>query len=180
MNENRYAPPEARVEDPAEGPAGAFVPRQVRNVRRFLAAMLVAGGVAGVGLFLWLLSKYTSNPAGFAIVCILIAILGYTVFVGASLWKDTPFGRKWATVIYATQIPAFAVPGLTLGWFTGISIAPAIAFANGSTSWTFNANIGANAQMYFGTSGGGSSLSVNLFALAAFLWLRRLKRWYPS
>jgi hypothetical protein len=174
VNDNRYAPPSAEVSDQREAPAGAG---PERKIRRFFAAMLMLGGLAGVALFVYMFVKfYAQGAATLLILSLLFALFVWAIYVGWRLWQGTPFGRRWGVVAFATQIPVIAVPGFQCQWFTGGQIAPIFSMQNGSINFNLSLNAGANGTFYLGSGDVAIALGVNLFALAAVILLIRANR----
>jgi len=141
---------------------------------RFFAAMLVIGGVLGIAIVAiiggqlikqhWLLAF----PMGG-----LAALFAWAAFTGSRLWQGTPYGRKWATILFASQIPVLALPGIKYQWFTGAHFGPLLQFGNGSTRAEFGVNVGANGEFFIGTGVTEFAIGINLFAVFALLLLVR-------
>jgi hypothetical protein len=174
VNDNRYAPPAADVSDTRDAPAGAG---PERNVRRFFAAMLMLGGVAGVAIFVYMFVQfYAQGAATLLVLTLLFALFVWAIYVGWRLWQGTPYGRRWGVIAFATQIPVIAVPGFQCQWFTGGQIAPTFVMQGGSINMNLALNVGANGTFYLGSGDVAFALGANLFAVAAVIFLVRWKR----
>jgi len=169
MSDNRYAPPAAPIAEVHRAPAPG---RRDRLLRRFFAATLLVGGVCGMALGVYMLVNFLQQGlATIAFVCALIALFAWASWVGLRLWAGTPFGRRWAVVAFATQVPIITVPGVQLGWFTGITLAPMITSEAGELGMSINANLGANGTFYLGAGATQIAVGANLFALFAVIML---------
>lgn len=147
---------------------------QYNKTTRFYAAMLVIGGVLGIAIaaIMGIQLVNQSWPLIFPMAG-LAALFAWTAFTGMRLWKGTPYGHKWATILFASQIPVLALPGFKYKWFTGAHFGPALQFGNGSSKITFGANVGANSQFFVGTGVSEFAIGVNLFAVIALILLVR-------
>ena len=103
----------------------------------------------------------------------LCAVFAWSCFTGVRLWQGTSYGRKWAPLLFASQIPVLAVPGLHYEWFTGAHFGPVLTLAGDSVNGTLAFNVGANGQFYVGTGGSGLMFGANLFAVLALICLVR-------
>jgi hypothetical protein len=139
---------------------------------RTLALLLMVGGVLGVGI-----SIFTAPPflrmhwiygvliAGALFVFVWSALTGYR------LWRGQVRGWKWATILFALQIPILTVPGFSYEYYTGI----ALQIMGGHVDKTFTLSLGSNANLYLDTRIVDLRYGVNVFAIGAtiFLLLRR-------
>ncbi len=90
---------------------------------------------------------------------------------GVRLWRGEPRGWKWATILFAAQIPVFTVPGMTYEYYTGV----ASKLLGGNTDSSFTLGLGANINVYLDTRITDLVYGVNLFAvlvLGYLLWAR--------
>ena len=84
------------------------------NAARVLAILLAAGGVVGIGVGVWM--GYTFIQTHWIYGVLVAALLGlfvWSVIAGIRLWRGEPKGWKWATILFALQIPIFTIPGLS-------------------------------------------------------------------
>ncbi|QEM81155.1 hypothetical protein [Halomonas binhaiensis] len=141
---------------------------------RFFAAMLVIGGIIGIaiaailGVQLIRQSWLLAFPMGG-----LAALFAWAVFTGLRLWQGTPYGRKWAAILFASQIPELTLPGLKYQWYTGAHLSPTLQFGNGSAGADFSANIGASGEFFIGAGVPELVIGINLFAVLAVILLMR-------
>jgi hypothetical protein len=141
---------------------------------RFFSAMLMVGGVFGLFATLAAGAQLAKQHWLFALPMLaLAALFAWAAFAGLRLWQGTPYGRKWATILFASQVPILALPGFRYQWFTGAQFGPYLRWGDGSVTANFGANFGANGDFFMGSALVGSSVGVNLFAVIAFVMLLR-------
>jgi hypothetical protein len=147
---------------------------QHNRTTRFFAAMLIGGGAIGMAIVA-IIGFQLVQQSWLLIVPMagLAAVFAWAAFTGVRLWQGTPYGRKWAPILFASQIPVLAIPGLKYQWFTGANFGPAIQFGSGSTEAGFSANIGANGDFLFGPGVTECVFGINLFAIIALVLLVR-------
>jgi hypothetical protein len=139
--------------------------------------MLMAGGAFGTVLVVVGAKAVAEQSLVFLLPMLFIAILfGWAAFTGLCLWQGTAYGWKWASILFASQIPTIAMPGATYQWFTGVYFGPALRFGPDTSEAVFSANLGATGQFFVGTSTGVSIFGLNLFAVIALLFLMRSKK----
>jgi hypothetical protein len=147
---------------------------QSNNALRFFSAILTVGGICGFVLLELTFPKTIIQSIRLASsIVILAALFGWAVFVGIRLWQGTPYGRKWAPILFAFQIPMLKLPGLTCNWFTGTNFGPVLQFASGDADIGFIAKIGAGGSLAIGNEANPISLGVNIFAIIALVLLLR-------
>ncbi|MDX1587373.1 MAG: hypothetical protein R3296_00410 [Oleiphilaceae bacterium] len=142
---------------------------------RFFAALLVTGGLLGAVdvLPLWIEgvreSWELSARAGIVAALYLLA-----VYTGLRLWQGTRQGRQWAVLIFASQIPVLALPGLSYQWSTGARIGTAVREnGHGGFEAVYLETFGAVSEFGLHTGLTEPALGVNVFALIAFTVLKR-------
>jgi hypothetical protein len=136
---------------------------------RILAALLFLGGIFGVCISLYLgVSLLPKNPGYLVLAIALLALFAFSALTGWRLWRGEPRGWKWATILYASQIPIFSIAGLSYEWYAGI----AIRLVGGAVDSNLGFALGSNAEFYIGASQGGASYGINLFALVAYAYLK--------
>lgn len=136
--------------------------------------MLIGGGIAGVAIAAIVSIKLTQQNGLFIIpMAALAALFAWAIFVGIRLWQGMPYGRKWAPILFASQIPVLSLPGFKYQWFTGAELGAALQFDGGSARLGFSANLGATGQFFVGTNVTEFVIGINLFAVAALVLLVR-------
>jgi len=143
---------------------------------RIFALVLAIGGIIGIAM---VVEESWIGSGSSALARILAgALFAFALFTGFRLWKGTPFGRKWAAIVFASQIPVLSLTDLNYDWFTGtqliISIskgADAIRYLNFSLS-----GIGGGFEFRIGEDLTEYIIGVNLFALVASILLLRAYR----
>lgn len=134
---------------------------------RILAVLLILGGIIGIGLSIWMAILGMEQPA-FAIVAIVFAaVFTFTTWQGVKLWQNRPEAYKWSKILFAAQVPAFSVGGITYGFFTLVG---------------FNVQLGAGVELFDFSAGSALNVlyspeapptfvGVNLIAAAACAYL---------
>lgn len=144
---------------------------------QFFAVVMMIGGVLGLVLILLASGLTLARSWASGIMTVLMMILFvWATAVGVGLWRGTPFGRRWAPVVFATQIPVFALPVLNYYWFTGLTIGPVVAFGGSNIVLNLGMRIGAGAQVTLLPGGDRYAIGVNLFSLAAAILIYRATR----
>jgi hypothetical protein len=93
----------------------------------------------------------------------------WSVIAGIRLWRGEPKGWRWATILFALQVPVLTVPGLSYEFYTGL----ALKIVGGDVATNVGLDFGANANFYLGTEITGLVYGVNLVAVAALIHLLR-------
>jgi len=63
-----------------------------------------------------------SSPIASLIALPLVLLFVWSMFTGFHLWRGHNSGRKWATILFAMQIPILTVPGFSYEYYTGLSV----------------------------------------------------------
>lgn len=152
---------------------------------RFLAIVLMAGGALGACLFVFLGGRflYQLNPSVlgrqwvYAVpLALLLWLFVWSVIVGVRFWRRESRGWKWATILFAMQIPILTVPGLSYTYYTGL----AIALVGGRVAKPFSLEFGSQASVWLDPRINDLVYAINLFALAAAVYLFRRRRAYAD
>ena len=101
------------------------------------------------------------------LVAALLGLFVWSVIAGIRLWRGEPKGWKWATILFALQIPIFTVPGLSYEFYTGLSL----KVVGGDTTGNLGLNFGAYADFHLSTQVDGLIYGVNVVALIALIYL---------
>ncbi|MGP1667656.1 MAG: hypothetical protein ACTS5I_17505 [Rhodanobacter sp.] len=147
---------------------------QFNKTTRFFGAMLVGGGVVGVAMVMILSLKLF--PQGLLLLVPLAgltALFAWAAFTGIRLWQGTPYGRRWAPVLFASQIPVFSLQGIRYQWFTGAELSSTVQLGTDGLPLGLSANMGANGQFFFGNEAVELFIGLNLFAVVALVLLLR-------
>jgi len=157
---NPYQPPNAKL--------GLVEKMTVSWGLRVLACLLMLGGVLGIGLaFLMAYQFLQVHWIYLVFVAAFLALFAWSALTGLRLWRGERRGWKWATILFAMQIPVLTVPGLAYEYYTGL----AIKLIGGRADTSFSLGLGANAQLYLDTRITDLVYGVNLFALGAVIYL---------
>jgi len=135
---------------------------------RALALLLLVGGVLGIVTAIMVGQRLLRAHWIYAIIiAAFIYLFAWSALTGFRLWRGDPRGWKWATILFAMQVPVLTVPGLSYEYYTGIST----KIMGGHVGKHFDFSLGANAQFYLDTRIVHLLYGVNLFALAATVYL---------
>lgn len=147
------------------------------NTTRFFAVILMLGGVVGVICAVFFGIQFFQQHSLLALPMVgLGALFVWAVFIGYRLWQGTPFGRKWATILFASQIPVLVLPGITFQWFTGAQLRLVFLFGDHANDLIFVGTFGANGEFYVGNFTTEFMVGINFFAVIALLLLRRFNK----
>lgn len=136
---------------------------------KILAVLLMGGGLFGAGLCLFALPSFLLMSRFFLGLFFILfaAIFLWSAFVGFRLWRNESGAWKWATLLFATQIPILSNSALAYEFFTGLSIK--ILYGSGMARFGFNA--GAGFEVNIGSAVESVTFGVNVFAICAVLYL---------
>lgn len=146
----------------------------VNKIARFFAAVLGIGGAVGIAIGIWV--AILTLPQGWLYILAVVPFIGlfaWSVYTGISLWRGEGYGRMWAPILFASQIPIVATPGPTVHWYTGAQFGPTLTFAGETFEAGLSATVGANGQFFWASGGDQTVLGLNLFAVIAFFCLVR-------
>ncbi len=140
---------------------------------RVLAAILVVGGVAGIFVSIYLGYQLFLRHWGLVVVGIVFCmVFAWTILTGIRLWHNERRGEMWAKVLYVAQVPIITVPGFVYEYYTGFSI----AILGGHVEDNLRLRLGANLSVYVDSRIDDVVYGLNLFALAAVIYLMRRKK----
>src|SRR5262245_38644726 len=105
-----------------------------------------------------------------------LGVFAWSALTGFRLWRGDARGKKWAKILYAAQIPILTVPGFNYEYYTGLSL----AILGGQAEKNFSFGLGASLSLYLDTRITGLYYGVNLFAVAALVYLLYRLRTSPS
>lgn len=169
--------PSRDVERLSTGKESVLV-NEINVVDRFLAIVLMAGGVLGAGSSVYGQGRilYQSSPTllrthWMALVPmeLFLGLFLWSAIVGVRYWRQEARAWKWAAILFAVQIPITIVPGLRYEYFTGIAVPLTIVHFRNSLSIGFS--FGSRAAMWVGPGIPDLIYGVNLFACVAVLYL---------
>lgn len=143
----------------------------MQMISRVLALLLVVGGVVGMGaglMFAWY--KLPENALYLLLAVPFVLLFGSAILTGIRLWQDTAWGRKWAIILFASQVPVLSFPGLVFLWYTGLQVAPVVQ-VTATFEFGMLLELGASGQFFVGGAENPVVLGVNVFALAALVFL---------
>lgn len=172
MERNRYSPPKVLVTDPTADESA--IEPQPAKAERGLALLLLVGGALGVGLSLYMATVVlrSSLIAGLIALPVVLLFVGSMV-AGLYLWRGRTRGRKWATILFAMQIPILTVPGFSYEYYTGLSV----AVLGGHVDKAVSISLGSNGNLQvFDPRVTDSAYGVNLLGLAATAYLVARRR----
>lgn len=133
-----------------------------------LAVLLIIGGLLGVGIACWMGYQFIQiHWIYIVLVALFLAVFIWSAIAGVRLWRGEAQGWKWATILFAMQIPVLTVPGFSYEFYTGL----ALRLVGGDVQNVFSFSLGANANIYLGTSITGLVYGINVLAVAALMYL---------
>jgi hypothetical protein len=172
MDRDPYSPPTVPVADPTAD-ASAIEPQPTKG-ERGLACLLLVGGALGIGLSLYLATLVLrSGPIASLIALPLVLLFVWSMFTGFRLWRGHNSGRKWATILFAMQIPILTVPGFSYEYYTGLSVKVIGGHVDRPVAFSLGSN--GNLQV-FDPRVTDSAYGLNLFGLAATAYLVNRRR----
>jgi hypothetical protein len=95
---------------------------------KFVALLLIVGGVVGIGVCVWidlkLLLNFRASPFTLttAKMGVFILLYGWAVWTGRDLWRGRRQALRFAQILFAMQIPLLSVPGFSYEFHTGLSV----------------------------------------------------------
>jgi len=143
-----------------------------RNVRwgaRLLVVLLVVGGLLGIAAAIPLIQNFARQGEQLRIIvpALSIPVFGWCIWTGINLWRGLASGYRWATILFALQIPAVCISRVTYEFSTGFSAR--VLFGNSTRQ--FGANIGSSLNFLISPEPLGWMLGINLIAVAAVAYL---------
>lgn len=139
---------------------------------RILAVLLIAGGIIGIGLSIWMVILGMQQPVFAIFAALFAAAFAFTAWQGVKLWKGTAGGYKWAKILFAAQIPSLSLGNLSYGFHTLLGFTVRI----GSGVETTDFNLGSALDVMYTPGEQPMYVGINLVALAAFSYLLYLTR----
>lgn len=135
---------------------------------RILALLLIVGGIVGVliaGLMVYQFLQ--AHWIYLLLIAAFIALFLWSALTGLRLWRGEQRGLKWATTLFAMQIPVLTVPGLEYEFYTGL----AVKLMGGNVESGFLLAMGASGSFYLDTTINDWVYGINLLALVAVIYL---------
>ena len=134
---------------------------------RLLAVLLLAGGVIGLGLSIWMAVLGLERPVFVVLAVVVAAVFAFTAWAGMKLWRGSPEGYKWAKVLFAAQVPVVSLGGVSYGFYTLLGFNLQL----GSAVDAFRLNMGSAMNLMYSPAEQPAFVGINVVALAAFLYL---------
>src|ERR1043165_800453 len=132
---------------------------------KLISLLLALGGAAGIGVFVWALSKART---GFLVAVSCALIFCWATWTGVELWRNKPRAYKSAMILFGLQIPIVSIPEFSYQFYTGLLFL---------VSFSSPANIGvefhAASKIGVGIASGAEDVlvGINVIAVAALMWL---------
>jgi hypothetical protein len=150
----------------------------VKYGARIIAVFLVAGGLLGilslVMMYFHLAQQHQSLPVVSSVVS--LALFAWGMLTGVGLWRATPRGFKWATILFALQVPVFHVARMTYEFSTGFSFRVMI----GNTNRYIGGDIGSSLNIALSPQSLEFMFGINIIAVMALVYLIRESRPAPT
>ena len=137
--------------------------------RRIIAFLLVAGGVLGILGSLSMAGHFAGRQESLRVGSAVVSagLFAWGILTGVSLWRGTARGFRWATFLYALQVPVFSVGPVSYEFSTLLSF----RVMAGNTTHFVGANIGSSANIFLSDQSLGFMCGINLVAVIALCCL---------
>ena len=138
------------------------------KIDRFLALLLIVGGVAGLVLAIWLWLQ--ASLASLLLALVFLPLFGLSAWVGVGLWRELPRYHIWAQIAFALQVPIVTCSAFSYKFFTAMVFE--LSF-EGAAESKLNLNWELGSKFSFIAAPGSPDLiiGVNVLALAALAYL---------
>ena len=144
---------------------------------KFLALLLMVGGAVGIAAALYVSPQlFRQHWLYGLLMAIFVLAFAWTALAGFRLWRGERRGWKWATILFAMQIPVLTVPGMSYEFYTGLTL----KLMGGNADKTLEFGLGSNLNFYLDTTITDLVYGINLFALLAAIILFRRRAHYAS
>jgi hypothetical protein len=145
-----------------------------RAAIRFIAALLLLGGVAGLVLVLMLEAGTEGRSHPIFLVCGLVLFMA-CVWVGFGLWRNEERYKLWAMLLLFLQVPNIEVQQFAYQFYAGSGLF--LSFQSGSSSRLgFDFEIASALKCQIPSGADELVLGINLLALLAALYLMKKPR----
>lgn len=137
-------------------------------VSRFFATALIFGGLGGTAISI--VTAYQLSHQSWVkpfTGAALTALYLFVVVIGVALWRNKHYGKTWAAILFALQMPIFSSPALSYEWFTGMSIK--FVSSNGNYGWLFE--LGGSDTFHLQSDAVAMAYGCNVFAACALIYL---------
>ena len=172
MDRDPYSPPTVPVADPTADES--VIERRPTQGERGLACLLLVGGALGIGLSLYMATLVLRSSLIASLIALpLVLLFVGSMFAGLHLWRGRTSGRKWATILFAMQIPILTVPGFSYEYYTGLSVKVIGGHVDRPVAFSLGSN--GNLQV-LDPRVTDSAFGVNLLGLAATAYLVARRR----
>ena len=143
--------------------------RQVTYGARVIAFLLIAGGILGMILAVQLFRYFFHQHQTYRTIVptLSLVVFGWVGLKGIDLWLGKPSGFKWATILFALQIPTFSISRLSYEFSTGISARMLFGHSNRQ----FGANIGSSLNFLISPEPQGWMFGINFVAVIVLVYL---------
>ena len=143
--------------------------RHVTYGARAIAFLLIAGGILGMILAVQLFRYFLHQHQAYRTIVptLSLVVFGWSGLKGIDLWLGKPSGFKWASILFALQIPTFSISRLSYEFSTGISAR--ILF--GHSNRQFGADIGSSLNFLISPEPQGWMFGINFVAVIALVYL---------
>jgi hypothetical protein len=146
----------------------------VRVGARFVAFLLVAGGLLGILASAQMIVHFVHEQRldRLLVAALSVPVFAWSAVKGVDLWRGRPKGYWWAKLLFALQIPAVCVSRLTYEFSTGMSAR--VLF--GHSNRRFGADIGSSLNVLISPEPLGWMLGINFLAVFVLLYLCSVTR----
>jgi hypothetical protein len=138
--------------------------------RRIIGVLLIGGGLVGFGS---LSLTFTSESVVGSVISIILGVclFAFSIIAGLALVEGSRNGRLFTKIMLLIQIPMITSPIVTYKFFSGFTCGPKVMGNSLGFEFYFSS------YFYFGwfISWMDFQVGLNLYALAAFVFLRRME-----
>lgn len=139
---------------------------------RLISALLVSGGVAGIGLVMWAEATVRIHVAFLGVSMLLF---GWSVWVGIDLWKGKSQSYTWAAVLLVLQIPMISFHGFVYQFYVGLILG--LSYSRDAASrMNMEFQVGSALNFHLSSETDNLFFGLNLVAIAAVTYLIRKRR----
>jgi hypothetical protein len=151
-----------------------FFSKKITTRLTVLGIYQVIGGIAGLGLLVWLILKLNTIPDVFLPLLIsAFALYFYSIYCGYLLLKKKKSGLKHSLINQCLQLISFAIAGYAFQYFSGIYLTIGIDITQ---SFLVNFGFGVSSwQTDINTDSRLLQVNFNLVAFCLVIFITRIK-----
>lgn len=136
---------------------------------RLISVVLIAGGIAGIGVALWF-EAGAHIRSHLAFLGLATTVFGWSIWVGVDLWRGRPQGYTWAKVLFALQVPSISLHGFAYQFYVG-SILTLSFTQEAASKLNLEFQLGSLLKVQFSSEVESLVVGVNLLAIICLAYL---------